>query len=309
MAMMRGAIVKMAAAALLLPLFALSASRAAQAADAAPCQLHIVASVDIYTAPDGRITVPASVNGHILQFLVDTGGVSSSISQADSDEAGMTWNSGFSSVSKMGGAVSSRYVTVEKFGLGRLVGQNYRLDIDPHGINTLSPDAMRSFDVDIDFVHGKLNLISPDHCPGKVVYWTHDAYAVVPMEVLGDGHIRIPVAIDGKEMKALVDTGAMSSVIGVQKASSALGIDEKSAGVKIMDALDLGGKTHSFSYPFKTMGLEGVTIQNPQITIMPDPFLDGIAADMILGMDVLRQTHLYIAYGEKKLYLTTALAH
>ncbi|HVV64152.1 MAG TPA: hypothetical protein VHC42_01690 [Rhizomicrobium sp.] len=78
---------------------------------------------------------------------------------------------------------------------------------------------------------------------------------------------------------------------------------------------------------FKSLALEGVTIANPAVEIVvdlgkakvPDPsFAPQIGSrlpetehrpgfgDMVLGMDILRRLHIYIAYGERKLYVTPA---
>ncbi len=41
-------------------------------------------------------------------------------------------------------------------------------------------------------------------------------------------------------------------------------------------------------------------------TRIPNPEVETGLGDMILGMDILRHLHVYIAYKEQKLYLTPA---
>jgi len=70
----------------------------------------------------------------------------------------------------------------------------------------------------------------------------------------------------------------------------------------------------------ETLAFEGVTISNPMITLMPD-MLSGVnpgtprtgsiirderagLPDLILGMDILSEMHVYIGYKERKLYIT-----
>ena len=60
----------------------------------------------------------------------------------------------------------------------------------------------------------------------------------------------------------------------------------------------------TFSYPFKTMNFGNVTVNRPHIVIVPDQMYK--QTDLILGEGILRQLHMYIAYKEKKLYLTPA---
>jgi hypothetical protein len=52
-----------------------------------------------------------------------------------------------------------------------------------------------------------------------------------------------------------------------------------------------------------------VSVRNPPIAIFSDNFAKGLGSDLILGTDVLRHMHLYIAYGEKRLYITAAQAN
>ncbi len=42
-----------------------------------------------------------------------------------------------------------------------------------HVVGVIGTDLLGKFDVDLDIAHKKLNLFSPDHCKGQVVYWTH----------------------------------------------------------------------------------------------------------------------------------------
>lgn len=76
---------------------------------------------------------------------------------------------------------------------------------------------------------------------------------------------------------------------------------------------------------FASLKVGDVTVTNPLIEILPDAAeasfwrnhtgkidrdpIFGLrfqAAPIILGMDILRKLHLYVAYGEKTLYVTPA---
>jgi hypothetical protein len=72
-----------------------------------------------------------------------------------------------------------------------------------------------------------------------------------------------------------------------------------------------GFSEHSreYSYPFKTLDLDGITVKNPHITVMSNEMLGGFGKDMILGIGMLRQLHVYISYKEKMMYLTPAMAN
>jgi len=173
---------------------------------------------------------------------------------------------------------------------------------------TLAPDMLKHYDVDLDFAHGKMNLFSQDHCPGKVLYWTKGDYVVLPMQVAPSSHIRLPVTVDGKTIMAIVDTGAVSSIMSMH-AANFLGVSEDSPGLKLKTSEGYDRQTRIYSYPFKTLQMGDITVKNPRITVASNEFMGAVGNDMILGMGILRQLHLYIAYKEQKFYITPAGAN
>ena len=125
---------------------------------------------------------------------------------------------------------------------------------------------------------------------------------------VGTAHIRLPVVIDGKEIMAIVDTGAVSSIMSMH-AASLLGVTENSPDLKLKASEGFRAKNRIYSYPFKTLEMGGITVKNPHITIASNEFMGTFRSDMILGMGILRQLHLYIAYKEDKFYITPAGAN
>src|SRR5581483_7770277 len=98
-------------------------------------------------------------------------------------------------------------------------------------------------------------------------YWTSQPVAIV--SILADnegGHIRIPVTVDSKEMTATVDTGATVSIMSMHAASHYLDIDEKDPNLKSFGS----GARQFYIYPFKAIGFNGVTVNNPYIQILQD---------------------------------------
>ena len=94
-----------------------------------------------------------------------------------------------------------------------------------------------------------------------------------------------------------------------------------------LNASLVNGEIKVYSHRFKTLALEGISISNPNLTLMPDlmrgklynprnklegdmrisnSVIETGLGDMILGMDILRHLHMYIAYKEQKLYITLA---
>jgi hypothetical protein len=105
---------------------------------------------------------------------------------------------------------------------------------------------------------------------------------------------------------ATVDTGAHTSFITMRAASKFLGLDEKDpALVSRGNVLVNGMNGQVRNYPFQTLNFGAVVVSHPHIEIVEDRVWN--EDDLLLGVGILRQLHLYIAYKEKKLYLTPAL--
>jgi len=251
--------------------------------------------------------VPMVVGGNTVSMLVDTGGIMSMLSEDTVKALNLREEpaSGFRMM-QFGGLPITQYVTVNDVFLGGLRTLRRQFYVAPPGTlsgGVLAPDAFILYDADFDFGGGKLNIVSPNHCPGRVVYWTGDATAV-DFQLDDMGHIRVPVQIDGKALIATLDTGATVSYLSLEVARLLFGITDKSPDLKEVGWM---GPARAYSYPFKTLTMQGLTVNNPAIRLAHES--DTHVDQMILGMDVLRQLHLYIAYRERRLYVSAANAH
>jgi predicted aspartyl protease len=281
----------------------------AMAASAPECPLTQLASLKFDTMPDGRIAIPVTVEDHPLSFMVDTGGITPTINWEQAKNFGLAVKQTSRRLVGVAGSSMNAYVILNSFSVGGLHGKGLPMYIEERGLHgadgTFAPDMLKGYDVDIDFAHGTFNLFSQDHCPGKVVYWTKTGYVVVRMDLARNGHVRVPVTIDGKKIMATLDTGAVMSLIGM-KAAADLGIEKNTPGLKLIG--DANGY-QAYTYPFHWLDFGGVSVANPHIAITTDNFTKGLGSDLILGVGVLRQLHLYIAYDEEKLYITAAEAN
>jgi len=128
------------------------------------------------------------------------------------------------------------------------------------------------------------------------------------MQVDGATHVRVPVTVDGKSITAIVDTGAVNSIMSMH-AAGFLGVTEDTPGLKLKASGGFGKKSRIYTYPFKILEMGGVTVKNPHVMIGSNEFMGKFRSDMILGVGILRQLHLYIAYKEEKFYITPASAN
>jgi predicted aspartyl protease len=159
-----------------------------------------------------------------------------------------------------------------------------------------------------------------------VVYWKPDAVAVVPIIVAADGHILARVKLDGQTEYAMLDTGAWNTTLTDREATLAYGLKLGSADTPDSGAIANHPELRVFRHQFKSLEFEGISVANPDVAVVPDKshgILDASGqaptgshiADsrtdeshvtMLIGMNVLRHFHLYIAYKEQKLYITAA---
>lgn len=264
------------------------------------CALVLRATMPVTMDATGRITVPVTFNGVAKELMIDTGTPVSMLTAETALDLKLRPRPAPNGVKFVGfgGGLITKAVTIDEFGIGGMKGKDFSFFVDPDPMEAaglLGVDFMYYFDLDFDFAHAKLNLMLPDHCPGKVVYWTRQPFGVVPFE-LNEGHIQVKVQLDGKDVWAILDTGAVDTVMSL----------ERTARVFDRDSDELKKKRR---HPFKTLSFDEVTINNPAVTLIPDNesvLLSERRMSMIIGMTVLRRLHLYISYKEKMIYVTPA---
>ena len=295
------------------------------AADCGPLQQ--VDTVDL-TGPELKPLVPVSLNGSTKLFMLDTGGSVTQVGRPVVTDLKLPVEEMNVRIYDLYGNASGDMTTVKDFRLGRLGGRtdlavspmtSLGLPGRPDGI--LAPDVMYNYDVEMDFAGRHLNYFNRDHCPGRVIYWPHQALAIVPMEFT-DVHIIIDTAIDGVAARTIIDTGASTTSMPADMAKRLFGIVPDGPGNTPVDNPTMPG---AFKHLFSKLDFEGVAVANVSVLIMPkligtkdvnngfqtgsrtQRYTDDINTQrMILGMDIMRHLRLYIAFGERKLYITEA---
>jgi predicted aspartyl protease len=272
----------------------------------------------------GLVDVPMSIEGHEVKMLVDTGGIFSMVTARTADDIGLQRHatnltgSDATPIAYYGGAIVKEYVDANSIKLGNLSADRMTLFIIPDSNidsskfgGTLASDVLRKYDVDFDFGKSKLNLFSPDHCDGQVVYWTQTPYAKVPIKLNSDGHIDVEIQLDGKVISARLDTGAGRTFMSLEYAEAAFGIDGKDSQLKPIEGSGKKGESPAYTYPFRSFALGDIQVLNPNIILVSDEYSkrrEINSPPIILGIGMLRQLHLYIAYRERNLYATGASA-
>jgi predicted aspartyl protease len=298
-------------------------------ASADDCKLMQLTSVDFTMDEQGDgIFVPVSIAGQSRHMLIDTGSPSTAIDPQTVQDLGIVTHRIFQGQMFDSAGKSFQYMAdIHGFVMGTMHADEIKALVWPSQMwndreiaGTIGADMLGHYDIDLDFAARKFGLFSQDHCPGKVVYWPNDGVAVIPIHVVSTGHIIVPVVLDGHPIDAVLDTGSYGTILTLEGAKNYFGLDAASPGMT--QAGHRSDGTPVYTYPFKKLELEGITIANPEVHMWRDELKYGIAqtgetgtrissstesngkTDLTLGMSELRNLHIYIAYKEQKLYIT-----
>jgi len=319
-----------------------AAAAPAHAADCGP--LKQILSLDLQPGPGGgpRFGVPVTVNGTPRLMLLNTEYKESRVSRALVNQLKLSTSS-YGKMLALNGQVTNGYMVTVDLGVSSslLKGTEMLVDENAGGFDgEFATDLMQRYDIEMDFAGRKLNYFATDHCEGKVVYWPTAGFTSIPIRGWGarlantsamnstgmtphpEG-LTVTVSIDGHEVQAAIDTNIAQTTLDADTAHALFDLTADSPGTVQLGSVD-GTQTHRrFGYVFKTLSLGGVTLHDPHIAMIPNLIgtksTDMVQADsriqrrtddrlptMRIGMDLLRNLHLYVATGEQKLYVTLA---
>jgi predicted aspartyl protease len=317
----------------MLAAFLAALSTKAAAADCAQPPAPI-ATIALESDIDRReFFVPVTIEGVAKLMLLDTGGAMTEITTEAADELHLSKRRGRFQLFNMYGEFSDRYAEA-MLGLGPMKPVPEDLAIAPGENNfgddrtiagVLAPDILHHYDLDIDFGASHLALYPASSCQGPIGAWHADSISIIPIHVLRSGQIAVDVLLDGKPVIAILDTGAHKTTLTLPIAETVFGLKLGGADTPRSGALSGLPNATTYRHIFPTLSMGGLTIANPQVEIVPDLLHQVIAdatlpptgsrlgkgrgsgdAKMLIGMNILSQFHLYIAYREEKLYVTAA---
>jgi predicted aspartyl protease len=303
-----------------------AAFSAAWGEDACP-PLQRLSGVDLKMSKGGQIAATVQIAGEPALFLISTGAARSEISRALAEKLKLPLSHSAVTLVDTNGRTSQTLAHAHDLQIGRLNFGSIHLKIMtadpppelPQGV--IGGDILRNYDIDFDFAARKMNIISREHCPGKVVYWPSQTLAKLPMMVGDDNRISFKMRLDGHELETVLDTGLSHTAINMAVAKTVYGLDKTSPDVTPANAQTPNGR---YRHRFKSLGVEGLEIGTPDIMLIPDIasvmpgslFLRGgdrfnarlqlHQPDLILGMSTLKKLHAYIDYHNQTVYLTPA---
>jgi hypothetical protein len=285
------------------------------------------------------MSVTATIEGSPERLLVDIGRIPNQLWESEADKLHLANQRG--GLFDFGGRYSERSARVERFNLGSMESGGFRIAIVPNPQTSPAPYdgilgnvMMRHYDIDLDFAHQKLNFFTPEQCQGAGVYWSPSTISAVPIVAytgmeyadrspiprLGDTYV--PVTLDGQVIIALLDTRADHTFINPDVADKLFGL--KPDGMEPVTVNDGGTVIKAGTHVFKSLSFGGLTAGNVHVAVPLDVmsqsskifhasktardtfYLHELMPDMVIGMDLLKHSHLYVAFQSDRVYVSAA---
>lgn len=287
---------------------------------AGDCAVVPFADLPMRVDSAGGVTVPMIVTGHMLNMLVDTGGIGSMLTSEAAAKVGGPpysivggWEASLlPKITMYEGArvvaavdVASIAFDNDKRG-GPMFFYLYPGRLPPGDDGILSNNILRNYDFEFDFAKARFRLYYLGHCDGAPRGLFTGPITEVPAETDESGHILITTELDGKNIDAFVDTGFWRSTADWETIKDLFHLSETSPGVTT--ANDFGDKIPTYGYPFKTLKIGDVAIQTPNLILAPRALsnMKDRQPDVIIGIDILRHLHMYFDHRDRTLYIGPA---
>lgn len=297
------------------------AAVASPAAAETICTVERLASLDLLMTPETKaVFVAVTLNGTTKYLAVDTGGVMSTLTAQVAHELGLSMEMSRFAEQNLAGQSAMLAATVDRFGLGPFPPGHMQFLVLPAGdrtlpwrgivAGTLAPNILRQYDVEFDFANAKMNLFKPNHCISGP-YWDHATAASIPLTVSDNGHIFFPMYLDGKDVHSALDTGMSVTALRRDTAEKLFGINPAPGTFPVVTSLthDERGAVYAIALHSLATQHNEIAITNPHMHLMPDLSTGRRLErdpDLILGLSTLRHLHFYIAYQQRKLFVTEA---
>ncbi len=273
------------------------------------------AVIDTIPSPGGRLLVPVTLDGRPTIFEIDTG---TDLSLLSPDmAAALKLRPAEARKPLIGGADGEplgTYVTAHSLVVGGMRrGPTFLVMpprwsvIDARATGMLGGDVLSGWDLELDLPHGKVALHPPLRCCAAPAGWAGKSRAV-PV-IRRDGHVTVAATLDGKSLQALIDTGATNTSLPIDTARSLFGLAPGDAGVAsaAMTITTNGGQLATYRTRFRALEVGGARFPDLQVDLVGRVANPHVATDyaLVLGLSELRQMHLYIAYGQRMLYIAS----
>ena len=270
-----------------------------------------------FGATGGGILVPVLVNGIEAVFVLDTGAERSLVTPDAVRRLGLALDEWVSTTTRgVGGIVERPNAKPRSLTLGgvplrrRTLNRDTSLTVgllqtasgDGRPVDgLLGRDFLSLFDLYLDMQKRRLILYDVQGCTGRFLPWTGN-YAGLMAEMPMGSALVLPITLDGRRLRALLDTGATSSVI-VSPGMYRLGLTPASM------AQDPAGAAHGIGpqspvmrrHRFTSFQVGPYTKQSPTLWVTPAHVTPIV--DALLGADWLAaQRQIWISFTTAQVF-------
>ena len=291
----------------------------ADSAAAAPqdCKLMRIEEWPVRLERDQPI-IDGEINGTKVGILLDTGAERSLMTRSAATRMMLPrYDVAASRMYAVVGSTPIEAVRIDELRIGAAMRRNWSVqlageqDFGSEVALVLGEDFFSSVDVEFDLPNRAVRLYQPQDCEGvSLAYWAKDGAGEA---ALGAGaRTTFTVAVNGRQVRALLDTGAGVSVLSMSEAAR-FGVTPRSPGVATAGcSISIGRKPVDYwSGPFESFAIGNEVIRNPTLRFAdvpgngspaPSPFAD--LPQMVLGVDFLRAHRVLVSHSQRKLYFT-----
>jgi hypothetical protein len=181
-------------------------------------------------------------------------------------------------------------------------------------------------DFELDLARRKLNVFSPKHCKGQVVYWAKE-WGSAPLFIGQQDNFYFPVELEHKKIQAAFSPSDLYSQLATDVTRRLYGFDASSEGVETV----IGPKGEvKARYRAMQLTAPSMEVSNTKIELIDPPWWVngkpsrsrcslttagregagyascGNIVPMYLGRNVLERLRFYFATNEKVVYFTLA---
>lgn len=296
-------------------------------AEGAGCKLAMLSEWPV-RIENNQLFVEGALNGQPARVMLDTGAARTLLNGAAATRLNVTRKDlkrdrmlGASGESKVEIALLDefRVVDFKRASWRMVISGDRELGADVR----LGEDFLSLVDVEFDLEHNTVRLFQTENCEGKnLAHWASDGQSVGEVRIdpiIASGpQIVLDVAIDGKRISAMLDSGAASSMLD-KPAASRLGATPETPGVTVIGQRSgVGGKVLPvWSAPFQSFTIGTETAKDVSIPFS-DLFRDANYASigshiptkvegsqqMVLGVDFLRSHRVLVSHSQKRMYFT-----
>jgi predicted aspartyl protease len=252
---------------------------------------------------------PVSLNGSPATMVVDTGAETTTLTPEAAAALRLPPDAGRASVLRgVSGNVRSQNTHLRTIALDGVVvrtdasvgvGRMPRFPgVTPAVAGLLGIDVLAAYDVELDLPAGHMRLYAAHRCN---LYLPWPGATPLPFEQRKSGLIFVDALVDGRAVRALVDTGARTTLLS-RRTAVALGVTEATLANDVeRSGVGIGMGSIAFrQHRFAELGVPGSLAHDITVNIA-DLNLPGV--EMLLGADYLGPRRPWISFSTGRLFL------